>query len=342
MKKFIIAFISVITILTACLSGCSCAGNQPLNFNSKFYGENAVSDPPNGYKETLTYDVTYKEKLSDLDGKSALLNDINLDFTGTYISTLEMSTSLPEGISSDITLNLPSDASTFYKLTTKLNVKSTYSGLTDGDGEYEDTIESTVYFCSFRLSYAPIYSVIKTDYSILFVTDSSSSVKKLQSEREILYSKEKYALKETVSENTTTSEYEYEFMTLIDNAQLLFALRNIDLTTNSQFLLPTVSYAYGESKNLIIDNESQTTEQVKIVVNGEEIEDQMPISNLTYMVNDATKAGNPQHVKIQSDKSEKLAFNSLLYSYVEPLTAYGNMLSMGYLDYTLSNVEIVK
>ena len=343
MRKFIIALICVITMLTACLAGCSCVGTQPLSFNCKFFGENAVTDPSLGYKETLTYNVEYLEKRSDLDGKSSLLNDVNFTFTnGIYVSTLEMATSLPDGITSDITIDLPSDASTLYKLTTKLSITSTYSGLDEGNGEYQDFIESTVYFCSFRLSYAPIYSIVKTDYSVLFVTDTASSVKKLQSEREITYSKDKYVIKETVADNQTSNEYEYEFMTVIDNAQLLFALRNIDVSKESSFSLPTVSYAYGEAKNLRIDNESQTTNPVELVVNGTEIKDNMPLNNYAFMINDATKAGIPQYVEIQSAKSDNLVFNALLHSYVEPLTAYGNMLSMGYLEYTLSNVEIIK
>lgn len=343
MRKLIIAIISVITVLTACLSGCSCVGNPPITFNSKFYGKDAVVDPPAGYKETLTYTVNYTEKISGENGKSPLLNDVNYSFSdGVYVSTLETVTALPDGITSDIIDGLPTDAKTLYKLTTKLSIKSTYQGLDEGDGEYQDFIESTVYFCSFRLSYAPIYSIVKTDYTMLFVTKNATSVAKLQSERTINYSKTSYVLTEKVGENVNTSEYEYEFTTLIDNAELLFAFRNIDVANDSSFFLPTVSYAYGEAKNLRIDLDSQTSEPVNLTYNGTTVTDNISTNNYVFMIGDATKSGIPQYVKIQSDKSDNLPFSSLLYSYTEPLIEYGNMLNMGYLVYTLSSVEVVK
>ena len=343
MRKFIIAIISAITLLTACLTGCSCVGNSPISFNANFYGAESSIDPPAGFRETLCYNVVYKEKLSEEQGKSPLLNGVSYTFSdGIYVSTLETVTSLPDGITSDIVADLPSDAKTLYKLTTNLSIKSTYQGLDEGNGEYLDTIKTTAYFCSYRLSYAPIYSRTETDYSILFVTKSSKSVGKLQSERIFNYSKTSYTLTEKVQENITTKNYEYDFTTVIDNAQLLFALRNIDIAKDSTFMLPTISYAYGEAKNLRIDNESQTSEPVNIIYNGVQVTDNIAINNFSFMINDATKAGLSQYVSIQNVKSDNLPFSSLLYSYTEPLVEYGNMLNMGYLVYTLSSVEIVK
>ncbi|MBR1983993.1 MAG: hypothetical protein IKA12_04840 [Clostridia bacterium] len=343
MRKLFIAIISAITMLTACFAGCSCIGSSPISFNSNFYGSEASLDPPAGYKETLTYNVVYKEKISEELCKSPFLNNVNYSFSdGVYVSTLETVTSLPESITSDIIEGLPSDAKTLYKLTTKLSILSTYVGLDQGSGEYLDTIESTVYFCSYRLSFAPIYSTIKTDYSMLFVSDYATSVDKLVSERTFNYSKTSYKLTETVKDNVTVSDYEYDFTTIIDNAQLLFAFRNITVPKDSFFYLPTVSYAFGSAKNLKIDIDSQTTEPVNITYNGVTIADNISLNNYSFMINDSKKAGIPQYVSVQSAKSDNLPYTSLLYSYVEPLVEYGSMLNMGYLSYTLSSVEIVQ
>lgn len=342
MRKFILAMLSAVIMITACLSGCSCIGSSPISFNANFYDKDTVVDPPAGYKETLTYNVVFTDKISEDQSKSPLLNNANYSFSeGVYVSTLETVTSVPN-VTSDIIDGLPSDAKTLYKLTTKLSIKSTYSGFNEGDGEYLDTVEGVVYFCSYRLSFAPIYSFVKTDYSMLLIKNDVSAVVKLQSERTINYSKDKYVLTEKINEELTTSEYEYDFTTVIDNAQLLFALRNIEIDADSTFNLPTVSYAYGEAKDLRIDNESQTSTLADITINGNNVKENIPVNNYSFMVNDSVKAGVPQKVSIQSDKSDNIAFNSLLYSYTEPLIEYGNMLSMGYLVYTLSSVEIVR
>lgn len=343
MRKSIIALILAIFTLTTLLGGCSCAGDVPIDFNNKFYGENVSIDPPAGYKETLTYKVTFSEKHPEGIGKSPLLQNASYDFKdGLYVSTLETVTSLPDGIQTDILDDLPSDAKTLYKLTTKLSITSCYQGLIDGDKEYQDFIESTVYFCSYRLSYAPIYSNVKTDYSLFFYSTEGSTTGKLQSERTINYHKTNYVLTEKVGEEVTTSQYEYKFTTIIDNAQLLFALRNIDVKADSSFNLPTVSYAYGQAKKLLIQNQSQTSTAVEINNNGIDVAEDMNINTLSFMVNDSTKAGISQYVSIQSAKSNNLPFNSLLYSYVEPLSEYGQMLTMGCLVYTLSSIQIVQ
>ncbi|MBO5714244.1 MAG: hypothetical protein J6R83_02345, partial [Clostridia bacterium] len=339
MRKSIIALILAILMVTALLGGCSCIGESPINFNNKFYGADISGDPPAGYKETLTYKVTYSAQHPEGIGRSPFLQNASFDFKdGLYVSTLETVTTLPYGIQSDIIDNLPVDAKTLYKLTTKLSITSCYQGLTDGDKEYQDFIESTVYFCSYRLSYAPIYSFVKTDYSLFFYSEDGCSVGKLQSERTINYSQEKYVITEKVGEEVTTSEYEYKFRTIIDNAQLLFALRNIDVVADNNFYLPTVSYAYGQAKNLLVQNKTQTYTPVEITNNGVLVDEDIPITTLSFMINDTTKAGVSQFVSIQKASSNGLAFNSLLYSYVEPISEYGQMLTMGCLEYTLAGV----
>lgn len=341
MRKFFITLICTFIALIICLSGCSCNEKQALSFNSAFYNATTKSDPPAGYKETLTYKVNYAEKYSSGISKSEHLNSIGFNFSdGVYVSTLETLTTLPEGIESDIVNDLPNNAKTIYKLTTKLNINCSYSGCASGDGEHKDVVESTVYFCSSSFSYAPIYSELKVDNSLLMFYAENSFVERMVATRTITYNKDSYTLFEKLNDAERITDYEYKFTTIIDNAQLLFVLRNIDIAVDSSFYLPTVSYAYGEAKDLKVDGESQTTVPVEITKNGTLLTDEMSLNNLSFMVNDSKQAGMSQFASVQKSKSEKIAFNSLLYSYAEPLMAYGNMLPMGYLVYTLNSVEI--
>lgn len=341
MRKFIITLICTFTALIVCLAGCSCSEKQTLNFNSDFYNANTKSDPPAGYKETLTYKVEYSENYSEGISKSEHLNTVGFKFyDGVYVSTLETLSALPEGITSDIVADLPSNAKTVYKLTTKLSITCEYSGCASGNGKHNDIIESVVYFCSSSFSYAPIYSELKVDNSVLLFSNENSVVERLVATRTTSYDKTSYTLVEKVDDVTKTTDYDYKFATVIDNAQLLFALRNIDVSVDSSFYLPTVSYAYGEAKDLRVDGKSQTTVPVEITKDGVLITDEMSLNNLSFMVNDSTKAGMSQYVSVQKSRSDKIAFNSLLYSYAEPLMSYGNILPMGYLVYTLNGIDI--
>ena len=145
MRKSIIALLFAILMLTTLFGGCSCIGESPITFNNKFYGADQTLDPPAGYKETLTYKVTYSEQHPEGIGKSPLLQNSSFEFKdGLYVSTLETVTTLPETIETDITDDLPSDAKTLYKLTTKLSITSCYKGLAEGEKEYQDFVESTV------------------------------------------------------------------------------------------------------------------------------------------------------------------------------------------------------
>ena len=340
MKKRFIVFLSLLLALIVSVSGCSCVSEQPLSFTNAFAGENSGSDPVAGYKETLKYSVTYTDKYETDFAKSSELNGISYIFSdGVYTSILETVTAVPEGVTSDILQDLPSDAKTIYKLTTELNIKAKYENCISGNGEYSDVVKNEVYFCSYRLSYAPIYSKTNINYSMLYFDNTGAYVGTLVSERSIVYNKNSYTTTQTTNGETEQKAYEYTFMTLIDNAQLLFVLRNVDLETNKSFSMPTVSHAYGEAKTLRITKDSETVKPVEINYNGAVMED-MNLKNLSFLINDNVNAGIKQLVSIQKNKTGTLPGNSLLYSYVEPIMAYGSMLQMGALVYTLTDIQI--
>lgn len=347
MKKRIFASLALCLACMFGFSGCSCMGTPLLQFKNSFMGTSDTIDPPSGFTEILTYSVQHVDEYGSHYGTSNTIDKEIYEFSdGLYVTTLKTLTSLPETIESDIPDSLPSDAKTIYHLNTKLSLKATYKNCSEyleceaGDGIYNDFIETDVYFCSYKRAYAPIYTKTVSDYSFLVLTESGNIIRRLKAERETLYNTDTYTMYENINNLTDSHTYEYTFMSLIDNAELLFTLRNLDLEEEGRTLIPTVSYTYGDAQDLLITNEGNSVELAE--VNG--IKEDISLSQYSFVKSNTTSAGTEHLVYIQrkTEEQKQLAYNSLLYKYVSPLTTYGNIMPIGALVYTLTSVSISK
>ena len=345
MKKRIFASIALTLACMFGFSGCSCTGTPLLQFKNSFIGTSDTVDPPSGYTEVLTYSVKHVDEFGSHFGTGNGLDKETYEFSnGVYVSTLKTLTSLPETINSDIPNSLPSDAKTIYHLNTKFSISVKYTNCAEylncenSDGVYNDFIETDIYFCSYKRAYAPIYTKTVSDYSFLVLTSSGNIIRRLKAERETLYNTTTYTMYENINNLTDSHTYEYTFMSLIDNAELLFTLRNLDLEEEGRTLIPTVSYTYGDAQNLLIYNNGDSVELAE--VNG--IKEDISLAQYSFVKSNTTSAGTEHLVYIQkkTEEQKQLAYNSLLYKYVSPLTTYGNILPMGALVYTLTNVSI--
>lgn len=352
MKKRLIALICAAIAVVPCFCGCSCSSMDALSFINAFNGgtDSTTSSAPSvGYSETLVYDVQYVDK--DENGyfeKDESLKDLLSieESNGTYTSVLEVISSVPKDVvKSDIDC---SNDTAFYKLTTDLTIEAKY---VSGGKEYnhEDYVRSTVYFRSCSFSFAPLYSKTESCYTMVYSNGKEAPTINLATFfSEISYNKEEYSVttagksfnhgeeQPALSDAAQTKSYKYQSRRVIDNAQLLFILRNAAIAEGSSINLPVVSAGYGEYKNLTVKNSSNT--QRTVTINGKE--DKMPVSNVSYSINENNASGATQTVAVQNAATENNAYKALLVLYTEPLIVQNSATKIGTLEYTVKEVTI--
>lgn len=340
MKKRIITFSLCFCILISVLSGCSCNDLDPLEFNKNFMNETTFG------KETLTYSIDFNP--------SASANFKNVEFNyekGEYKTVLEVLSTpptLPDGLTSDIFGNV-SKSAMFYKLSTTMTLPVYYKTAKD-EISRTDTISTVCYMCDVSHSLAPIYSKTESDYTILDYSDDFSSVQNVKTSCEVLYDFSSYKMTSVVFDkdgkatDTQVKTYEYSFKTVIDNTQLLFAIRNTNLDEGKAKIFPTVSRNYGDSVELYIKNQTSKTNTFSVHLNEKGAEnDYQPsvsYSEFQFYINTSASSGSAQKVCIQNSQKSELPFNSYIVSYEEPLIAYGVFTIMGSLVYNVTNVTI--
>ncbi len=355
MKKRIFSIIALALVCVFTLSACDgCTNLQPINFTNAFNGGSGLKEenPVSGYQETLTYDVSYDKSHEGYAINNGLSSNEDVKFkfeNGKYVSTLTVLSSFSEApipLESDIISNLQDNQKQAYHLHTEFSIDVTYEITGRELYSNTDTIVSDVYFCDSTLSYAPVYSLTNANYTNLYYSTNSEAVKE-KTISEVKYNKNNYTVSFTSDENKpkiTTKEY--NFKSIIDNAQLLFALRNFPLALEGSQALPVVASNYGEAVPLAVRNTQKNTikyEQDKpLSYNYENFEGDVEISHLLFYRNEANETGAMQHVYIQNKvDNSPLAYKSLLVRYVEPLTSiYGTIVPMGVLVYNLSSVVV--
>ena len=150
-------------------------------------------------------------------------------------------------------------------------------------------------------------------------------------------------------EKTQTKNYTQK--TVIDNAQLLFAIRNVELAEDASSALPTVSASYGAPKTLTVKNNGDTQKTLRkggensFTYNGQELADnelEIAVKDYSFYLNTTNDAGTPQYLLIQKSASAsgKLPAKALIIEYVEPLSIYGSFQRLGALVYTIKSVNV--
>ena len=347
MKNKLISLFAAATVgICALLGGCSCSGDNTLSFNN-----NAANS------ETLTYKVEYSEDYIENNKKTA---DLDKYFTfeysnGTYVTELKQANA--SEITSDI-LDIKdakgeSLVSTIYKLTSDFSIDIK---LNIGDKSYDHTekITTQTYIAQAGVSFAPLYSKAEAEYTVISVNETADSTI-LKSVTETFYNKSEYrtvkkykyfdmdAAAESIKlDDVTEKEHteKYSFRSVIDNAELLFALRGITLEEKSTTNISVVSPEYDKSVSLSIANTAKSEEEFTITYNGEEVKETLKYNSYSYLVNSNNVSGSAQYVNIQSESAGKIANNALILKYSKPLIAYGSFSKMGALVFTLTDVVI--
>ncbi len=364
MKKRIFSIIALALVCVFSLSACDGCFNLPeLVFNNAFNGGSGLreEDPQSGYSETLTYDVQYNETAEGIAIDSGLKEDKNLSFVfseGKYVSTLNVLKSFsdaPIKIESDVVDSLLDNETQAYHLHTEFSIKVNYQ-IGEKIYDHTDTIVSDSYFCEVSMAFTPVYSKTVADYTTLYYS-SINDIVSFQTESEIFYSKNGYKVKFSTLGNSpfssvtedeptiTEKEFDYKYKTVIDNAELLFAIRNFNVDFEGTSALPVVAASYGEAKTLAInykqDNTVTYNENSPLTYNYDDYVGGVEVKHLRFYRNDAKETGMTQHVFIQKQvENSSLPYKALPIKYVEPLTTFASFVPMGTLVYTLKDVEI--
>ena len=347
MKRFFIcAFTIIMSLLTALMGGCSCSGcieKFPLVFENYFIG-GGTNDATPGYYEKLTYTVKNENSYNDALVKDKSITDkvAKYEYEGIYVTEFTVESSLPAGVET----NLDVEGKSFYHLKTDLMLTSTYtvSGTyaegylnqttENGDVQYEEYVKSEIWFLQRGQSFAPVYSTIEQKNTFLSIAESEANVNLSESTVKTTYNKSRFKFEKVINGKASTESHGYDYKMAIDNNQLLFALRNVEINKGGSFSLPTISPSYKSAQTLIAKNEYEDTKAFN--VNGEQVS--VATKNISFNRNDTFNKGPAHYVVVQKSQSANLPYKSYMMQYASPLIAYGSFTSMGALVYTLTNV----
>lgn len=341
MKKLSLTVISLALALTMAFSLAGCSQKTQLSFNQNVLGGQAST----GLLETLTYSVDLVDNYNDLVLKSSVIKDeiVKYQFTdGKMIVKLSAFDFLPDGITTDINWT----DSKIYHLETDFSINVDYT-IGENQLTHTDTIYSSCYFLSQGHSFAPIYSDYKVNNAYLRLPTSDGEKAQVEiHEYEYItsYNQSKYTMVTNVlgeQPNSNTKEFEYTYKTLIDNTQLLFALRSFTVAEKTSHNLSVVSPSYGIEKTLAVTlKDSSTFRNNKGIAFGDVIANDIPVNNVRYIINATENTGSYHFLKIQKSATNELPFKAYMVEYAAPLLAFGTFNCMGAMVYTLESVSL--
>ncbi len=350
MKKRFFAFFSVILLSFISLfsfNACGCVGPQAISFNDAFvkgYGESV----PTNYFEKLTYEVNYRDDMYDYTISDKLDSDKFTFSKGEYTTELSIIDEIPiESLKDNEIYKSLAKTDKIYSYKTLFTIPVSYKTF-DGEKSFNDKIETITYFCSQGMSFAPIYSNTKATYSVFSYSNGNYYAVEESYQSTFVYGIDYYTL--TLKANdleAQTTEHEYDYKCLIDNTQLLFAVRNLGLSKDTAISFDVASATYKDKTNLAVYYVEEQTESTKqngsypgLTFNGVKIEEDVKVDKLRYKVNSTSNGGKEHFVFIKSSStSGVLPNNAYMLKYVQPLICYGNFEVMGSLEFSLVNIS---
>lgn len=352
MKKIFIALLCFCLIFVLAMSGCSCAAETLLEFNDSLTA--------NIKTERLVYDVSFERAYKDIK-RSKGINESLLPVyeNGTFMIEYDgAGKALPDGVQTNVSFD---NISTFKYIKSVLEIDVTVNGKT-----FNDKIVSEVYFYPSEWAYAPVYSTttIKNTYIALDSTmvDYSHNIYKYST----TYSKDKYLLTKQYYDETdddamnlvdvfnmdqtklkslseSTNSHEYSLRRTIDNNQLLFAIRNSNLSKDGSMTLLTTTFLYDEPRELLISNKSETNISLtELNYNGTIKNDLVvPVKNIEFGLTGTNYIGTSKYLSIQKSQLDTIENNAIPIEYAEGIVENSSYSTLGALVYKLKEVSIV-
>ena len=347
MKKRPIAFfIAALVAGAAILSGCSCSGDSTLSFNSI-----------NATAETLSYKVEQVDDYGSTKKNAELDKYFTFEYSvGTYTSELKEANKSDEEIKNSDILEIK-DAkgdpliTTVYSLTTNFEINLTVT--INGQEPYIHTekITTKAYIASHGASLAPLYAKEDAEYTVISVGSEKAEIAIVKSVLETFYNKDEYRTVKTynsfktdetvnldgVEAQETTAKY--TFRSVIDNAELLFAIRGLKIEEKASATINAVWSGYEAPQPLKITNTTLAEKQFTLNYNGTPVTETVKYASLSFSLNKTNASGAPQYASVQTEAAGNIKNTCLLLEYVKPLITYGGtFMSMGALVFTLNSV----
>ena len=262
MKKIRLAGLMLLAPLTLL---CACSGGVPLSFAAN-WNRNTADSSVSNTREELVYEVTFTPSETPAGTLTAEYDE------GTYTTLLEnKNLTLSDGSSQE-----------GYVYTTKLTISGRFRLGSEVSETFTDTVTSTVSFLSASQRLKPVKSE-KEVVSTSPVASSPSSLENAFTTYHYTYdvsydaglttatavytdlTEYKTEEGETVRRDPETREYEIEGdTTYLDNEQILFALRGLDLSAGVTFR--TINSVMGHVTEAGTSSNTQSSAAVKTAV----------------------------------------------------------------------------
>lgn len=361
MKKFFIAaalFIASVMIFSGC--SCSACNNETRFTGSMNWHKTKTYDTE--FDETAVYDIVYRDDYVMKAGNytynftASKPEGVTLNYgAGTYTTHVKAisKAQLPETAGT-------TESSEFYMLTTEFTLPVTYTYEDPAETySFTDTITSSVYFESMQTSMQPLYSVKHYDTTQL----SSGTVYRTAYSTEIKWA-DRAELKIT-NESESKTEYEendryklrsvenaeknvkYSKGCVLDNEELLFAVRSLALSTSYNGSLKILDTAYKSAQSLTVScsRAVNVTDAWSLTLNGAEPKPYASTSTfLTAIVrSNSTYSGTAtlcyyQIVSYDGDDQEITADSEGRGWLIKMVTKLPN--SLGALEYRLKSITL--
>lgn len=302
---------------------CACGGTiSNLSFNANWYKNTSLKDNLAGTNEELEYAVTCKSQ----EGAK-----IQVEYSdGVYRTKLQNG---QVGID---------DSQEGYIYTTDLSVKVrfTVNGMTSET--FEDSVHSEVQFLSAARGLKPIKS-LKQVHCHAPLTDSPASLDSSYAEYDFAYeigynsdlSEANVAYTNNLhSQNNTTTNYSLKGDgTFLDNEQLLFALRGLDLSIPVTFR--SLNLVQDKMQQVSVTTLDQSTAAVDFVADGQDVrQDALAVNSVTLRYA-GSGAGQPQTlIYAKTTDSSSNLYRNVLVEMQVPL-----YFSLGTVTYQLKNAQ---
>ena len=300
---------------------CACSNVPALTFGAYWYGDTTNSNIFSGETETLEYAVSF------VPAESATLR---LSYDGTYTMRLSDENRLVDGANVAC-----------YHLSTELAVTVTYT-LGSESKKFEDSVVSDVYFLSVAESLRPLES-FKTVTSTSPLNANAASL-----DKDIAYHTFHYTTHTVYNSDATSASFKYDNLDIdtdddkdsvtislgdkgsfLDNEQLLFALRGLDMTSTATFrtINPTKRI---EEKLSFADAPEAVLQPASFKLNGEEINAEIEARKVSLSYQSAASGQAQTFVYATHSGEAGNRYRHVLLSYEAPAVQ-----SVGTVVYTL-------
>ena len=304
------------------LAACSSSSNVSISPN--WYSNTTLTTNITDTYESLLYDVTYTEGEND---------DVNFTLsydTGTYSVTLE---------------NATYESQLVYKLSSELSISGAVAYGSESYS-FDDSVTSVCYFLNASKSLYPLYS-LKTVKS---TTPSGESVSALSE----AYTEYTYTMEVTydTAEGTAVSVYtdlsdgsvtecEYDLKTnatILDNENLLFAVRGFSLSEDSSESVYVLN-PYANSQDTVVVECTEETSDAEytftdITAGETEATAHTLDVNTVGIIRNTTFSGTTITAYYAAPISDANTYRCVMLAMESPLSS-----EMGTLTYTLSEAE---